>query len=277
VSTGASTGTGADASSETATRPAMLSRITPIVLTYNEEPNLERTLRALAWARRVIVVDSFSTDGTLEIAARFPNVALVQREFDDFAGQWNFALGLDLLDTEWVLALDADFFVTDELRAELAELDPPAEVSGYRARFRYVIDGTVLRGALYPPITVLFRRQHARYRQDGHAYRVGLSSGQTHELAQRLWHDDRKPLSRWLRSQERYAAEEAEKLARASFAKLRWPDRVRRVPFAAAPLVLLQCLLLKGGLLDGRAGAKYAGQRAVAELLISLELLDRRR
>jgi len=255
----------------------MLPRITPIVLTYNEEPNLERTLRALSWAPRVIVVDSFSSDATLEIAARFPNVALVQRKFDDFAGQWNFALGLDLLASEWVLALDADFFVTDELRSELSALTPSAEVSGYRARFRYVMDGKVLRGSLYPPITVLFRRQHARYRQDGHAYRVELASGRTHELAHYLWHDDRKPLSRWLRSQERYAAEEAEKLASAALTELRWPDRVRRVPFAAAPLVLLQCLLLKGGLLDGRAGAKYAGQRALAELLISLELLDRRR
>ena len=196
-------------STATAAEPSMLSRITPIVLTYNEEPNLERSLRALSWARRVIVVDSFSNDGTLEIAARFPNVALVQRKFDDFAGQWNFALGLDLLTTEWVLALDADFFVTDELREELAELDPPNEVSAYRARFRYVIDGTVLRGSLYPPITVLFRRLYARYRQDGHAYRLELASGQTGELAQHLWHDDRKPLSRWLRSQERYAAEEA--------------------------------------------------------------------
>jgi glycosyltransferase involved in cell wall biosynthesis len=254
----------------------MLSRITPIVLTYDEEPNLERTLHALRWAERVIVVDSFSTDRTAEIAARFANVQLVQRAFDDFAGQWNYALGLDALRSDWVLALDADFLVTDELQRELAALDPPEDVSGYRARFRYVMDGTVLRGSLYPPITVLFRREQARFRQDGHAYRVELASGETRELQHYLWHDDRKPLARWLRSQQRYAAEEADKIARASLAELRWPDRVRKVPFAAPPLVLLQCLLLKGGLLDGRAGAKYAAQRALAELLITLELLDRR-
>ena len=259
------------------TSEGMLSRITPIVLTYDEEPNLERTLNALRWAPRVIVVDSFSTDRTAEIAARFANVELVQRAFDDFAGQWNYALGLDAIATEWVLALDADFLVTDELRDELATLDPPPDVSGYRARFRYVIDGTVLRGSLYPPITALFRRRHARFRQDGHAYRVELASGETRELAHFLWHDDRKPLSRWLRSQQRYAAEEADKLARSTFGELRWPDRVRKVPFAAAPLVVLQCLLLKGGLLDGRAGAKYAAQRALAELLITLKLLEKQR
>lgn len=255
----------------------MLDEITPVVLTYNEEANLERSLNALRWARRVLVVDSFSTDGTLAIAARFPNVTVVQRAFDDFAGQWNHALALDEIASEWVLALDADFFVTDAVRDELAALAPAPGVHGYRARFRYVLGGKVLRGSLYPPITVLFRRAHACYRQDGHAYRVEVTGGEIAELTQSLWHDDRKPFARWLRSQERYALEEAAKLAQSRFAELRWPDRVRKVPFAAAPLVLGQCLLLKGGLLDGRAGMTYAAQRTVAELMISLALLDRGR
>lgn len=252
----------------------MLNRITPIVLTYNEEPNLERSLGALRWARRVLVVDSFSTDRTLEIAARFPNVQVVQRAFDDFAAQWNFALDGAAADAEWVLALDADFVLTDALREELATLAPEPDVSGYRATFRYVLDGVELRGSLYPPITVLFRRDSGRYVQDGHAYRLQLQRGEVRELRAHLQHDDRKSLARWLRSQERYASEEAHKLAHSTFAQLRWPDRVRKVPFAAAPLVLLNCLLLKGGLLDGRAGAKYAAQRTLAELLITLKLLD---
>lgn len=253
----------------------MLNRITPIVLTYNEEPNLERSLHALRWARRVLVVDSFSTDRTLEIAARFANVHVVQRAFDTFAAQWNSALEGPAAGAEWVLALDADFVVTEAFSAELAALEPEPGVSGYRASFRYLLDGVELRGSLYPPITVLFRRERARYRQDGHAYRLELLGGEVRELTAHLQHDDRKSLARWLRSQERYASEEAHKLAQSSFAELRWPDRVRKVPFAAAPLVLLQCLLLKGGLLDGKAGAKYAAQRTLAELLITLKLLDR--
>ena len=65
----------------------MLSDITPVILTYNEEPNLGRTLESLRWAPRVVVVDSGSTDATRAIAERFSNVAWFERRFDDFARQ----------------------------------------------------------------------------------------------------------------------------------------------------------------------------------------------
>lgn len=255
----------------------MLAEITPIVLTYNEEPNLERTLSALCWAREIVVVDSLSTDRTLEIARAFPNVRLVPRAFDTHAQQWNFAIDATGSDARWLLALDADYVLSDALIAELAELAPARDVSAYRARFRYRIDGVLLRGALYPPVTVLFRKGHARYEQDGHTQRLSIRDGRVEELRAPIVHDDRKSLARWLASQERYAAAEAEKIAARDWRALAWPDRVRKIPFAAAPLVLGQCLLLKGGLLDGRAGAKYAAQRTLAELLITLNLLDRGR
>ena len=66
--------------------------LTVLILTYDERENLARTLEAVAWAPRVLIVDSFSTDETLEIAASFPNVQIVQRAFDSFAAQCNFGL-----------------------------------------------------------------------------------------------------------------------------------------------------------------------------------------
>ena len=253
----------------------MLDQITPIVLTYNEAPNLGRTLEALRWARRVLVIDSGSNDETLAIARSFGNVEVAERRFDCFAAQWNFALALPALDSDWVLALDADYGVTDALRAELERLNPSADVVGYRARFRYCIDGVPLRGSLYPAVTVLFRREGARFAQDGHAYRVQLKQGRCEWLREPMLHDDRKPFARWLSAQERYANEEAEKLRSTGFAELRWPDRVRKIPFLAAPLVGLHCLAVKGCALDGRPGFSYAGQRVLAELILSLKLLER--
>ena len=96
------------------------------------------------------------------------------------------------------------------------------------------------------------------------------------DLQHPIDHDDRKPLSRWLQSQGNYAREEADKLLHTPWRELGWPDRVRRVPLLAAPLVATYCLTVKGCALDGRPGIAYACQRVIAELLVSHELLQRR-
>ena len=98
----------------------MLDQITPLVLTYNEAPNIRRTLEKLRWAREIIVVDSFSTDETLDRLKAFPQVRVVQRKFDTFAGQCNF--GLDQIQTPWVLSLDADYVLSEELIEEIGGL-----------------------------------------------------------------------------------------------------------------------------------------------------------
>src|SRR5262245_783246 len=109
----------------------------------------------LHWAREVVLVDSFSTDETLEIARSFGNTRVVQRRLDQFDAQWAFGLA-SIPNAEWVLALDADYVLTPELVSEIAALAPEPEVSGYRTRFRYCMDGMPLRGSLYPASTVLF-------------------------------------------------------------------------------------------------------------------------
>src|SRR5213596_2735204 len=96
--------------------------LTALILTYNEQENIRRTLEAVAWAPKAIVVDSFSTDRTLEIARSFPNVQVVQRVFDSHANQWN--AGLARIDTEWALTLDADYVLTAELQEEIKKLEP---------------------------------------------------------------------------------------------------------------------------------------------------------
>ena len=122
----------------------MLEQITPLILTYNEAPNIARVLEKLRWARRIVVLDSGSDDTTAEIARGFANVELYQRRFDTHARQWNFGLQECGIDSEWVLALDADYVLTDSLVAELRSLQPGTEVSGFRARFRYLVSGRPL-------------------------------------------------------------------------------------------------------------------------------------
>ena len=98
----------------------MIEAITPLIITFDEAPNIARTLDKLTWARRIVVVDSGSTDGTLDVLARYPQVELFKRAFDSFADQCNF--GLTQVESEWVLSLDADYELSDRLVRGVVEL-----------------------------------------------------------------------------------------------------------------------------------------------------------
>lgn len=251
----------------------MLDHITPLILTYNEAANLERTLSKLTWARDIVVVDSFSDDATTRIASSLPQTRIVQRVFDTHENQWSFGLNTTGIKTEWVLALDADYVLSDELVEELKSLSPPAEVNGYSVNFIYCLNGKKLRSGIYPSVTVLYRIQKANYEQDGHTQRIHVE-GQVGQLKSKILHDDRKPLRRWLSSQAKYAELEARKLATADESTLSLNDRIRRWRVAAPLAVLFYCLIIRGGVFDGLAGFYYAFQRGLAELMLSLYLFE---
>lgn len=251
----------------------MLDHITPLILTYNEAPNIGRTLGRLAWARDIVVVDSFSADDTLKIVAGFPPARVFQRKFDTHGQQWNFGLQETGIASEWVLALDADYVLTAQLIEELKTLAPEANTHGYRASFVYCVNGKPLSGSAYPPVTVLYRRANARYVQDGHTQRIEVA-GEVRDLQSAIRHDDRKPLGHWLQAQARYMRIEAGKLAQADVAGLSWADRLRKMKFIAPLGMLLYCLIVKRAILDGPAGLYYALQRTVAELILSLYLVE---
>jgi glycosyltransferase involved in cell wall biosynthesis len=252
----------------------MLELITPVVLTYNEAANIGRTLDALSWARRVIVLDSGSSDDTEAIARSFVNVQWHVRAFDDHATQCNHALDRLAAGSAWVLFLDADYQVTPAAAAEIDALAPSPAVCGYEARFVYCVDGAPLRGALYPPRVVLFRPERAHYVQEGHTQRLRLD-GEVRTLGEPLLHDDRKQTTRFLANQRRYAALEAKWLWSRPFSMLRWSERARRLLVLAPWLVPAVVLLWRGGWRDGRRGLRYAGERAVAEMLIAWALFKR--
>jgi glycosyltransferase involved in cell wall biosynthesis len=251
----------------------MLDQVTPLILTYNEAPNIGRALGHLSWAKDVVVVDSFSTDETVAIVSRFSNTRLFKRKFDTHAHQWNFGIRETAIGTEWVLALDADYIVSEDLLHEIQSLAPEADIAGYRASFRYCIEGRPLRATVYTPVTVLFRRERAVYDQDGHTQRVSVD-GKVAALSGVIFHDDRKSLSHWVASQDRYMRLEAEKLLNADWPNLGWAGRIRKLRVVAPFAMLFYCLFLQGLVLDGRAGLFYSFQRAFAELLLSLYLLQ---
>ena len=251
----------------------MIEAITPLIITFDEASNITRTLGKLAWARRIVVVDSGSTDGTLDVLAHYPHVTVFSRAFDSFADQCNF--GLAQIESGWVLSLDADYEISDRLIDELSNLRETEGVVGYRAAFVYRIHGRPLRGSLYPPRIVLYRAKRARYVNEGHGHRVTIS-GDVRALSGVIYHDDRKPLWRWLASQQSYAGVEADYLLKADAGVLSASDRLRRMAWPAPIVVFFYVLVVKGCLLDGWAGWLYTLQRVLAECMIALQLIDRR-
>lgn len=251
----------------------MLEQITPLILTYNEAPNIGRVLERLEWARDIVIVDSFSDDDTLQIVSGFSQARVFQRKFDSHERQWNFGLKETGIRTEWVLALDADFILPPAAVEEIQNLHPANDISGYRASLTFYVSGRKLRGAICPPLTFLYRRLNAEYLIDGHTQKLSVNGG-VETLCNSIIHDDRKSLARWFSSQQRYQQLEARKILSTPRSQLDFADRVRRLRVIAPLAIFFYCLIIRGGLFDGRAGWFYSLQRLAAELMLSLFLLE---
>lgn len=249
-----------------------LNEITPVILCWNEAPNIRRTLMHLSWASNVVIVDSGSEDETESICREFANVSWYVRTFDDHATQWNYAVAQ--ADSSWILSLDADYVLGDEWPDELKRLQPSEAQTAFFSHFRYLVFGRSLKASILPARAVLFRSGHSHYRNDGHTQVLDFE-GESGVLKSRIDHDDRKPLSRWLMNQDRYARLEAEKLSMSHKTDLSRADRIRRMKWIAPWLVPTICLLRSGIFLDGWRGWYYAFQRALAEMLLALRLIEK--
>lgn len=247
-----------------------LDQITPVILTFNEEENIARTLARLDWAHDIVVVDSGSTDRTLDISRGDPRVRVFNRAFDSHARQWGFAVHETNVATDWILRLDADYQLTNELIAELRATTPATETSAFRVGFDYAIFGIPLRTSLYPGNTILLRTGCFEVYDKGHteAWRI---AGPIIDLTQKIIHDDRKPMGRFVPAQARYMARELETLGPISAGFKVW---LRRHPPLMPLAVFVYTYFFKGLFLDGRAGLFYAMQRLVAESVLSLMVLE---
>ena len=253
-----------------------LDQVTPLILTYNEEANISRTIAGLSWARRILVIDSYSNDSTLQLLNQDSRVHVVQREFESHASQWN--AGLDLITTSWVLSLDADYVISSTLQQEIRRAISTAhehQIDGYRIPFRYCVFGKPLRGTVLPPRLALFRCSLGHYINDGHTQDLVLS-GTCSALVSPILHDDRKPLSRWLWAQNRYVSLEVRKLLNTPPGQLGFADFLRRQTVLAPFAVLFFSLIWRRGFMDGWRGWFYAFQRMYVETLLCLMLWEAR-
>jgi glycosyltransferase involved in cell wall biosynthesis len=249
----------------------MLDKITPVLLTFNETPNIGRTLSKLSWAKDVVVVDSGSTDETLDLLASWQNVRVFVRPFDTHAQQWHFAVTETNIFTPWIMRLDADYQLTEALIEEMRGLSPDDVTSAYSIGFDYAIFGQKLSRSLYPRNTLVLRQGRFEVRDNGHT-ECWVVDGHVGYLVGRVIHDDRKEITTWIGAQSRYMSRE---LAKISAGSSRLRDRLRLFPPFMPVAVFIYCLFFKGLIFNGRAGVFYALQRMVAEAVLSLMVLEK--
>lgn len=250
-----------------------LSAVTPVILTFNEEVNVGRTLESLKEFPRVVVVDSGSKDRTEEIARSFPNVTWFVRPFDDHARQWRWALEETGTATPFILALDADMSVSPALIAEIEGAVRREDLDGAVIGIQYRISGIALVGSLYPPELRFLRRSRAEVADAGHTQKFRVA-GRVVKFEAHLVHDDRKPLERFVGAQLRYSAAELPRLLSGGPATQSLKSRLRR-SFPLTPLLVWMLAWVRaGGPFGGAAARRYGLERLIYESILRWRVED---
>lgn len=257
--------------------------VSVLILTLNEADNLPRCLAALAGCDDVVVLDSFSTDATTRVAEAH-GARVVQRTFDDFAGQRNY--GLTQIDWrhEWVLHLDADEVITPALWAEIQQAVDNTQYQAFYIPAKTMFHGQWLKHAgLYPSYQVRLTRLPAfRFKMVGHGQKAAIDDADIGVLEQAYEHYSfSKGLTAWFAKHNGYATAEAQaslQLQRPvnwrdllSRQALRRRTALRYLVFRLPCRPLLRfCYMyvLRGGFLDGRAGWAYCRLLMIYELMI---------
>jgi glycosyltransferase involved in cell wall biosynthesis len=248
------------------------NQIAPVILTYNEGPNIGRTLDSLRWARAVVVVDSGSTDATERIARGFSNVRWHVRPFDTHLAQWSYAVFQTGIESEYVLALDADMQVSTGFSEEAESSFLPGDFDGAVLRFEYGYYGHHLLGSLCPPQLRLFRRSRVKITQPHHSQEFSVA-GRLYKFQSTLIHDDQKSIERWLSSQFAYQSLIEKILMNGGRKRIR---DLLRLSGIMPPLIGALAYVKAGGPLRGAAAARYAYERSVAEGVLTIMLMDSR-
>jgi glycosyltransferase involved in cell wall biosynthesis len=224
------------------------------IITLNEEQNLPRTLASVQWADEIVIVDSGSTDRTIDIARSF-GARVIERPWPGFAEQKNFAIG-ECAGT-WVLSLDADEELSPELQQEIQTLllSKPEVDAFYLRRRNLFLGRWIKHGGFYPDAKLrLFSRAESTPQFEPRLVHETITcDGPTAELAHDLIHHAYPTLSSYIEHMDRYSDLGAKILigkGRTSTSPLAFLMNIWVVP----QLTFQWNYICRLGFLDGREG-----------------------
>lgn len=202
-------------------------QLAAIILTKDAARHITDCIATLGFADRIVVSDSYSTDGTVELA-RAAGAEVIQRPFDNFAGQRNSAM--DAVMAEWIFFVDADERIPPELAAEVREvIATRPEVGWWVPRHNFIAGQQVRHGGFYPDYQLrLLRRDRARYDPARPVHEVVLLDGPAGELRNVMIHYNYDDWPQFHAKQRRYARLESA-ILRVRGVKP-WPHKFIRQP-----------------------------------------------
>ncbi|MBU6155003.1 MAG: glycosyltransferase family 2 protein [Bdellovibrionales bacterium] len=225
--------------------------ISAIMIVLNERKNLERSLPSLSFCNEVVVVDSGSTDGSIEFA-RKSGCTVIHRDFDHFGAQKSYAASLACND--WVFNLDADEWVTPELATEISELVKNQELNSIWIRSRLVFLNRIFRFGRESRVRVLriFRRSAGDFDRASVHEKVVVQDPRETTTFNHILHYSYPDLPHYFQKMERYTSLGAETLK----SRTSMPEAVLRA--ALFPAKFVQFYLLQLNFLNGREGLLWS-------------------
>ncbi|MBN2406778.1 MAG: glycosyltransferase family 2 protein [Elusimicrobia bacterium] len=249
-----------------------MKKLTVLIPVFNEEDNIKDCLEAVKWADEILVADSYSTDRTLDIAGAYPNVRIIQREYNYSTDQKNWAI--PQASGSWVLIVDADERVplelSDEIRAVTEDEGKPFEAYSIRRDNFFLGRRMRFSGWQNDFVTRLFVKGKARY-EDKYVHGSLIVDGRTGRLKNRLIHYSIKDIGSYLEKIDRYSSWKARE-------KLEKGKKVNPVILGARPvLTFLRDYIMRLGILDGIYGLVLCGLSAFSEFLKYAKLWELKR
>lgn len=228
-----------------------MEKLSVTIITYNEEENIRDCLESVKWADEIVVLDSFSTDKTVEICREYTD-KIYQNKWCGFVEQKNFAL--DKASHNWILSIDADERISDKLTAEIKKLlltDGPGFNGYYIPRKAFYIDRWILHCGWYPDYKIrLFRKDKGRWEgKEGTAIHESVKTdGMTGYLKGELLHYSFKDISSHIKTINNYTSISATE----NFKKGKSEGILSML--LRPPFNFFKMYILKRGFLDGIPG-----------------------